>query len=250
MKKILVTNDDGVHAPGLEALIQGLSGLGEIIAVVPNQERSSASHSLTLHHPLRVTRVRKDIYVTTGTPSDCVIIGMMEILKEKVDLVVSGINNGPNLGDDVTYSGTVAAGIEATLRGVLSFAVSVASFRACRYDAAAGFAGRLAGYVLKKGLPEGTFLNVNVPNIRPAAIKGVQITRMGKRIYRDEMVRRRDPRGGTYYWIGGKEPSAEKGSGTDCAAVARGWISVTPLQLDLTDYKSIKGLRNWRIKYP
>ncbi|OIN95618.1 5'/3'-nucleotidase SurE [Candidatus Desantisbacteria bacterium CG1_02_38_46] len=250
MAKILVTNDDGVHSPGLEVLRKHLKKLGDVIVVVPEREMSTASHSLTLRSPLRVSRIKKGIFITSGTPSDCINIGTLGILKEKPVLVVSGINRGPNLGDDITYSGTVAASIESTLRGIPSFAISVASFKNCRFNLAAKFAFILARYILKNGLPSHTFLNVNVPNVSIRSIQGVEITHQGKRIYKENLVKRTDPRGRTYYWLGGDEPTGEIEEGTDFAAVARKKISITPVQLDLTDYKMIDKLRNWHIKFP
>jgi 5'-nucleotidase len=249
MLKILITNDDGVHSPGLEILRKHLKKLGDVTVVVPERDMSTVSHSLTLHHPLRVSRVKKGVFITNGTPSDCVNIGILEILRGKPDIVVSGINKGPNLGDDITYSGTVAASIEATLRGILSFAISVASFKNCKFDPASKFAFILAQYVLKNGLPDHTLLNVNVPNVSTRSIRGVEITRQGKSIYKERLVRRVDPRGNTYYWLGGDEPSSEVEKGTDFAAIAKNKISVTPVCLDLTDYKMIDKLQGWRIKY-
>lgn len=250
MPKILITNDDGIHSPGLEILRKHLKKLGDVIAVAPEREMSTASHALTLHHPLRISQIKKKVFITNGTPSDCINIAILGILKEKPDLVVSGINRGPNLGDDVTYSGTVAASMEATLRGIPSFAISVASFKNCRFNVAAKFAFILARYILKNGLPAHTFLNVNVPNVNLKNIRGVGITRQGKRIYKEELIKRTDPRGHTYYWLGGIEPSSEIEAGTDFAAIARNKISVTPSQLDLTDYKMIGKLRKWHIKFP
>lgn len=251
MTRILVTNDDGVYSPGLEVLMKELAKIGEVTSVVPHQERSSVSHSLTLHSPLRINKVRKNIFTSTGTPSDCVLIGLFDIMKKnKPDIVVSGINMGPNLGDDVTYSGTVAASIEAILRGFPSFAVSVASFSRCRFDVAAKFSRRLAEYVLERKLPSNTFLNVNVPSVAAGKIRGVEITRLGRRIYKDTLVRRKDPRGGVYYWIGGKEPASDMKEGTDSAAVMKNKISVTPVHLDLTNYGLMSELENWNIEFP
>ena len=250
MPKILVTNDDGIHSAGLEVLRKCLKKLGEVTVVVPKREMSTASHSLTLHHPLRISQIKSGVFITSGTPSDCINIGILGILKRKPDLVVSGINRGPNLGDDITYSGTVAASIESTLRGIPSFAVSVASFNNCRFNVAAKFAFILARYILKNRLPPRIFLNVNVPNVSMKKIRGVEITRQSKRVYKEKLVKRTDPRGHTYYWLGGDEPSAEIEEGTDFAAIVKNKISITPAQLDLTDYKMIDKLRNWHIKFP
>ena len=250
MAKILITNDDGIHSPSLEVLRKNLEKLGDVIIVVPEREMSAASHSLTLRRPLRVSQIKKGIFITDGTPSDCINIGMLGILKGKPDLVVSGINMGPNLGDDITYSGTVAASIEATLRSVPSFAISAASCKNCKFNVAAKFAFVLAQYILKNGLPSRTFLNVNVPNVSIKRIKGIEITRQGKRIYKEKLVKRTDPKGREYYWLGGEEPSSEIEERTDFAAIARNKISITPVHLDLTNYKMIDKLRNWHIKFP
>ena len=251
MIRILVTNDDGVYSPGLETLMGELKKLGKVTAVVPHQERSSVGHSITLHSPLRINRFKDNVFITTGTPSDCILIGLFDVFKEhRPDIIVSGINIGPNLGDDITYSGTVAASIEATMRGVPSFAVSVASFSQCRYDVAAKFSHKLSKYILENGLPENTFLNVNVPNVPPSKVRGVKITKLGKRIYKDKLIKRRDPRGGVYYWIGGGEPASDRRDGTDTSAILKNSISVTPVHLDLTNYRSIEELRNWNIQFP
>lgn len=248
--KILITNDDGIYSPSLEILRKYLRKLGDVIVIVPDRERSTVSHALTLHNPLRVSKVKRGVFITNGTPSDCINIGILEILKRKPDLVVSGINSGPNLGDDITYSGTVAASIESAIRGIPSFAISVASFKNCKFNTAAKFAFVLAKYLFKNRLPYKTFLNVNVPNVDIKNINGVEITRQGNRIYKEKLIKRTDPRGRTYYWIGGDEPSAKLEEGTDFTAIAQNKISVTPVQLDLTDYKLIDKLRKWRIKLP
>jgi len=250
VKRILLTNDDGIHSPGLEVLKKELSELGRVTVIVPANDRSTVSHSITLRHPLRITRIKEDVFTTTGTPSDCVIIAIFDIFRRKPDLVVSGINKGPNLGDDITYSGTVAASIEATLRGVASFAISVASFKNCRYDVAGRFGRKLAEYIFEKGLPQDTFLNVNIPNVPLQKIKGVRITHLGRRIYRDKLIRRKDPHGEIYYWLGGEKPTDELEPGTDCSAVRCKYISVTPVHLDLTNYRALDILRKWRIKFP
>ena len=239
---ILVTNDDGIHSPGLKTLAEALEGIGKLYVIAPDRERSAAGHSLTLHKPLRATMLAPDWYVVDGTPTDCVTLGVMGMLKEKPQLVVSGINLGANLGDDITYSGTVSAAVEATLLGIPAFAVSAVESARQDLDVAAVFAGRLAQLVLKQGLPRDTLLNVNVP---AGEVKGMAVTRQGKRSYSELIVEKIDPRGKTYYWIGGGEPTWELLGGTDYEAVMEGKISITPLHLDLTNYGAIEGLKKW-----
>ncbi len=239
---ILVSNDDGITAPGLSALAGALRRVGKVCVVAPDRERSAASHSLTLHKPLRVEKVGINMYAVDGTPTDCINLAINSILTGRPALVVSGINNGANLGDDVTYSGTVSAAMEGTLMSVPSIAVSLAvnGGRRMNFNEAAAFSVRLARYVLKKGLPRDTLLNVNVPSTK--RIKGYRITSLGKRVYSDAIVEKVDPRGKRYYWIGGNELEWEGGKGTDFHAVSRGYISITPIHLDLTNYDSLKEL--------
>jgi 5'-nucleotidase len=233
---ILVTNDDGVHSPGIHALAKRLRELDEVVIVAPDRERSAAGHSMTLHRPLLIEQAREGVYSVNGTPTDCVNIAVKGLLKAVPRLVVSGINKGPNLGDDVTYSGTVAGAIEARILGVPSFAVSLAARQDFRFGDAAEVALQVARYVLSEGEAAGTLLNVNVPNLPAAEIRGTAVTRLGKRVYHQMTVERVDPRGKTYYWIGGGEPEWEHGEGTDFDAIDRKMVSITPLHLDLTDY--------------
>ncbi len=242
---ILLSNDDGVHSEGLQALEERLKGLGKVVVVAPDRERSAAGHSLTLNRPLRAVQLGANRYVVDGTPTDCITLAVMRILKGKPDLVVSGINLGPNLGDDVTYSGTVSAAFEATLLGVPAFAVSVVAKEDFIFDGAADFSLYLAELIFKKGLPPDTLLNVNVPNLPLSEIAGVEITRQGKRIYSEVIVEKVDPRGRTYYWIGGEEPTWERLGGTDYEAVMENKISITLLHLDLTNYSAMQELRSW-----
>jgi 5'-nucleotidase len=246
---ILVTNDDGVQAEGLRRLRRAVSGLGRVVVVAPERQQSGASHALTLSDPLRSNEVEKDVIAVDGTPTDCVLLAMRGLLETRPSLLVSGMNHGPNLGDDVTYSGTVAAAFEGTLLGLPSIAISVSSWEECQFDAAERFATTIAKSVLENGLPEGTLLNVNVPSIPPEEVKGVKVTKLGKRVYRDAVVKKTDPRGRAYYWIGGQPPIWCEGEETDFEAVEHGMISVTPLQLDLTDYKSIHTVRTWDLKF-
>ncbi|MFQ5988291.1 MAG: 5'/3'-nucleotidase SurE [Candidatus Methylomirabilales bacterium] len=241
---ILVTNDDGIHSPGLKALAEALDKIGELYVIAPDRERSAAGHALTLHKPLRATEVAPRWYVVDGTPTDCVTLGVMGMLKEKPDLLVSGINLGANMGDDITYSGTVSAAFEGTLLGIPSFAISAVEPLRQDLGTAAAFATRLARLVLERGLPPDTLLNINVP---PGELNGVEVTRQGKRTYNEVIVEKVDPRGKTYYWIGGGEPTWDRLGGTDYEAVVEGKISITPLHLDLTNYNATDVLKNWEV---
>ncbi len=245
---ILLTNDDGITADGLRYLKEAVRHLGTVTIVAPERQRSGSSHALTLDNPLRIQKLDEDTMAVDGTPTDCVLLAMRGLLERRPDLLISGINHGPNLGDDITYSGTVAAAFEGTLLGLPSVAISVCSWKECRFEAAARFAAVIAEEVLKHGLPPGTLLNVNVPSLPPEDIRGVRITKLGKRIYRDAIVRKTDPRGKDYYWIGGEPPISRGGEDTDFEAIEEGVISVTPLHLDLTDYKSIDVIKSWNLK--
>ncbi len=240
---ILVTNDDGVYSPGIQILAKRLRKLDEVVIVAPDRERSAAGHSMTLHRPLLIEEIKQSVYSVNGTPTDCVNIAVKGLLKETPRLVVSGINKGPNLGDDVTYSGTVAGAIEARLLGIPSFAISLVAREDFRFAEAAEVALRAAGMIFEQGMREGTLLNINVPNLPLPEIRGTQITRLGKRIYHQMTVERVDPRGKKYYWIGGGEPDWEREQGTDFDAVGRGMVSITPLHLDLTDYSVFDKLK-------
>lgn len=240
---ILVTNDDGVYSPGIQMLAKRLREMDRVIIVAPDRERSAAGHSMTLHRPLLIEQIKENVYSVNGTPTDCVNIAIKGLLDEKPRLVVSGINKGPNLGDDVTYSGTVAGAIEARLLEVPSFAISLVARDRFRFAEAAEVALRVAEQILDHGLSAGTLLNVNVPNIPLDDITGTRITRLGKRIYHQMTVERVDPRGKKYYWIGGGDPDWEREEGTDFDAIDRHAVSITPLHLDLTDYASFDGLR-------
>jgi 5'-nucleotidase len=241
---ILVTNDDGVYSPGIQTLAKRLRELDTVVIVAPDRERSAAGHSMTLHRPLLIERLKESLYSVNGTPTDCVNIAVKGLLAETPRLVVSGINKGPNLGDDVTYSGTVAGAIEGLLLGIPSFAVSLAARVDFLFAEAAEVALRTASRILDEGLPAGTLLNINVPNMPVSEMQGTRITRLGKRIYHQMSVERIDPRGKKYYWIGGGEPDWEREEGTDLDAVDRGFVSITPLHLDFTDYASFDRLRS------
>lgn len=236
--RILVTNDDGVFSEGIERLATALSQVGDVFTVAPDQERSAAGHSLTLQHPLRAKQVGERRWSVDGTPTDCVNWGVLHLLKdERPRLLFSGINLGLNLGDDVTYSGTVSAAFEGTLIGISSVAVSQEIETGFTFDAAAEFAVRLAGRLLEQPLPPGTLVNVNVP---AGESRGVRVVRQGRRRYGETVIEKKDPRGRPYYWIGATMPQGELEQGTDLAAVAEKYISMTPLHLDLTDYRSME----------
>jgi len=244
---ILLTNDDGIHSAGLQALAAQLQSFGRVVVVAPDRERSAIGHALTLHAPLRAEEIRKDHWAVSGTPTDAVSLAIGGLLKEKPDLVISGINKGGNMGDDLTYSGTVAAAMEATLMGVPAIAISLSaqSFKYDDFANAAKVAKQLAATVLEHGLPSDTFLNINVPHQKPL---GIQLTRQGKRIYEDAVVENRDPRGRSYYWLGAGELGFQNLEGTDFHAVQHGYVSVTPLHLDLTNYAAMDRLRQWQLE--
>lgn len=244
---ILVSNDDGISSPGLRVLAETLGALGDVMVVAPDRERSAVGHSLTLNRPLRATSVADGWYSVDGTPTDCITLAVMSLLPRRPDLVAAGINHGSNLGDDVTYSGTVSSAIEATLQGIPAFAMSLAGAGQFDFRGAAAFARKLAGEILRRGLPQDTLLNVNVPNLDPEGIRGVAVTRQGRRIYSETVIQKIDPRGKAYYWIGGVDPSWKCTGGTDYEAVSSGWISLTPLHLDLTNHGAIDLIKTWKL---
>lgn len=241
MARILVTNDDGIHSEGLIVLARTLERLGEVTVVAPSHEMSAASHSLTLTRPLRIDRVDRRHYAVDGTPTDCVTLAITHILREsRPDIVLSGINRGPNLGDDTTYSGTVAGALEASIHGVPGIAVSLVTRTDFNFRHAAEFARRIAERVLSDGLPSGTLLSINVP---PGPVKGARITRQGRKNVRPMVLEGLDPRQRPYYWIGEDEIVWPEEKGTDYAAVVEGLVSITPLRNDLTDKRALKQLK-------
>jgi len=243
---ILLTNDDGINSEGLHILKKSLCKLGKVTIIAPDRERSACGHSLTLTHPIRVEEIEEDTFVTDGTPADCINISVLGILPKKPNLIISGINPSPNLGEDVTYSGTVAAAMEGTLLNIPSFSISIGAYSDIKFDFAAEFACKIANFILGRGLPHHTFLNINVPNLPAEKIKGVAITHLGKRTYCEELVKRIDPRGKVYYWIGSKGVVDEEGEeGTDVRAIKEDKISITPLHLDLTNYAVIPEIKKW-----
>lgn len=249
----LVTNDDGVSAPGLLALAKEMRKLGDISILAPDHNWSASGHVKTMHRPLRVKEISLlngiPAFASDGAPSDCVALALLGFLEEKVDLVVSGINPHANIGHDVTYSGTVTAAMEAVIGGVPGVAFSLDSPESHTVEVDYGPAARIARLVIERliqhDIPINTLLNVNIPYLTEDQIKGWMITRQGLRVYRDMLERRHDPRGLPYYWIGGDAPTGVPESGTDFGALAQGFVSITPLQLDLTDYQALESVRSW-----
>jgi 5'-nucleotidase len=228
---VLCSNDDGVDAPHLEALARRIEELADVIVVAPERQRSAASHAITLHKPLRLIEARPKRFALSGTPVDCVYLGILKLCDRKPDIVVSGVNHGYNLGSDVFYSGTVAAAVEGALRGAAGIAFSLHT-RAAEPEHALDFAAKVVRAALAEPLPVGTVLNVNMPG---NGSDQYQWTTLGRREYADDVVERRDPHGRAYYWVGGGPSGHEHVDGTDCVAVARGINSITPMHLDLTD---------------
>jgi len=250
---IFVTNDDGINAPGLFALAQAMRPLGKVSVLAPDHNWSASGHVKTLHRPLRVREaVLSDgspALSTDGAPSDCVALALLGIIPEPLDLIVSGINPYANVSHDVTYSGTVTAAMEGAISGVPSLAFSIDTHEngkvVTHYETAAAVAAQVVKLVQQKGMPKNILFNVNVPNLPLQEIKGWKITRQGLRIYRDELVRRIDPRGRPYYWIGGDVPTGVPEEGTDIGALDANYVSITPLQLDLTAQDCLNEISAW-----
>jgi len=246
--KILLANDDGYRAPGLRQLKHALTGVGELTVVAPDRNRSGASNSLTLDMPLRVQRAEDDVwYVINGTPTDCVHLAITGLFDFDFDMVVSGVNDGANLGDDVLYSGTVAAAIEGRFLGLPTIAVSMVPADGCvqHFETGARVARALVDRLLSAPLHQSTILNVNVPDLPFDEIKGFQATRLGYRHRAEPVVKARDPRGRKIYWVGMAGAGQDAGPGTDFHAITEGYVSVTPLQVDLTRHGALDGLRQW-----
>ena len=250
--RILVTNDDGVQSDGLFALRNALAQIGDVTVVAPERQQSATGHAITLHKPLRLSPVTlrdgSPAFASNGTPSDCATLGIYEAMGGDVDLVVSGINHGPNLGWDIHYSGTVSAAIEAAIIGKSSLAVSVATWDAdVHWQPVADFAAKLAQWLTVHPLPPNTILNVNAPNLPQPEIKGVAVTTQGRRQYVDRIEKRHDPLGRPYFWLGGSlaEEAAGAEDGSDVRAVADGFLSITPIHLDMTAYALMPTLKEW-----
>ncbi len=243
---IMVTNDDGIHAAGIRALAEAMNELGTVTVVAPDRERSAVGHSLTVHTPLRIFELRKGWYAVDGTPTDCVNMGIHNMLPITPDLIVSGINHGANLGDAITYSGTVAAAMEANLMGIPAIAFSLATYGPSEhFTDAAHIAVNVTRTVLAHGLPTDTYLNVNIPNSPRSSMLPPLITRQGKRSFIGKIIDKTDPRGRKYFWLGGEESHLNDEPGTDFHAISHGHVSITPLHIDLTNHKSLAILSKW-----
>jgi 5'-nucleotidase len=243
--RILVVNDDGVYGEGLRPLARALGSLGTVTVVVPEKEQSAASHAVTLHKPIRLRRLEEALYIINGTPADCVRFGALCLLKEKVDLVVSGVNRGANMGADTLYSGTVGAAKEACFLGFRGMAVSLVQPAVRNFESAARIARSAAALLLKNPLPPNVCLNINVPDLPASRLKGAAVTYLGKRLYGRQHTPRLDPRGQAYYWMAGHVPRGIPSPGSDLAAVRDGKVSITPIRLDITDGDALVSVRQW-----
>jgi 5'-nucleotidase len=243
--RILLSNDDGYFAPGLEALADALAGLGEIVVVAPEQNRSGASNSLTLDRPLFLKQAPNGFHFVNGTPTDCVHLAVTGMLEYLPDIIVSGINLGANMGDDTIYSGTVAAATEGFLLGIPSIAVSLTSFEGKHFATAGRIARELVERFVRDPIRDPVLLNVNVPDVPYAELQGTEVTRLGRRHKAEPVVKMRSPRNETVYWVGAAGAAADAGPGTDFNAVERGCVSITPLQVDLTHAAQMSGIQRW-----
>jgi 5'-nucleotidase len=245
----LVSNDDGVNATGIKALAQTLSEMGEVTVYAPSRDRSGASNSLTLDRPIRIHQVEKNRYSVSGTPTDCVHMALTGLMPEEPDMVISGINNAANLGDDVLYSGTVAAAIEGRYLGLPAIAFSLVTKHGQNkhrfFESAQYYIKKIVQNLQNNPLPKDTILNVNIPNLPLKEIKGVQVTRFGNRHKAENTVQDTDPRGRKIYWIGAAGPEADAGEGTDFFAVKNAYVSITPMQVDMTKHSTIDSLKQW-----
>jgi 5'-nucleotidase len=245
----LVSNDDGVNATGIKALAESLKKLGEVTIYAPNRDRSGASNSLTLTSPLRINKVEENRFSVSGTPTDCVHMALTGLMKEKPDMVVSGINNAANLGDDVLYSGTVAAAIEGRFLGLPAIAISLATNHGNQerryFETAQHFLNLIISKLIIKNISTDTILNINIPNLPMEKVKGIQVTRLGHRHQAENTIQDKDPRGKNIYWIGPAGPEADAGAGTDFYAIKQGFVSITPLQTDMTNHSLINELNDW-----
>ncbi|MGM0568675.1 MAG: 5'/3'-nucleotidase SurE [Elusimicrobiota bacterium] len=245
MKNILITNDDGIQAPALDILEEKFSRLGNVTVVAPEFPMNAKSSSISLHKPVRICKYSRNRYSVSGTPADSCRVGILSIMDDNVDFVVSGINDGANLGDDISYSGTVAAAREAALLRVPSLAVSLVIDKLKNFNAAGDIAFEVASRIISRGIPERKLLNLNVPDIPAENIKGIKLSRLGIRIYERKVREREDPAGRKYYWIIGESIDGHSDSGTDFEAISQDYASLTPVTLDSTDYDFLKELGNW-----
>lgn len=246
--KVLITNDDGIHATGIQTLARAISAVADVAVVAPEHERSATGHAITLHKPLRAHRttipgLEAPAWATNGTPADCVVLGILDLLPARPDMVLSGINVGPNIGSDLSYSGTVSGAMEGAIMGITSMAISVAAFDQIHYETAAEVAVRLVEMVARHGWPEDTLLNVNVPNLPREEMRGFAVTRQGTRRYISRLEKREDPRGRHYYWLTGERAPAPDEEGSDAWALAQGMVSVTPIQMNMTADEAIADLQ-------
>jgi 5'-nucleotidase len=247
--RILISNDDGYLARGLRVLAAALGEFADVTVVAPDRNRSGASNSLTLDAPLRVERVEERIYFVTGTPTDCVHVAITGLLEEEPDMVVSGINHGANLGDDVLYSGTVAAAMEGRFLGFPAIAVSLVQGEHRNFDAAAAIVSRLVHQIVEDPLPRDSILNINVPDVPPGRSPSLQVTRLGFRHKSEPVIKGQDPKGEPIYWVGPAGSGQDAGEGTDFHAVAAGRASVTPIKVDLTDHRRLAPLGDWLARH-
>ncbi|MFT4059945.1 MAG: 5'/3'-nucleotidase SurE [Legionella sp.] len=243
--RVLISNDDGVHAPGINILAKELATIVDIEVMAPDRNRSGASNSLSLTRPLKITQLENKYYSVEGTPTDCVHLALTGFLNPVFDMVVSGINDGANLGDDILYSGTVAAAMEGRYLGLPAIAISMAGDNIQHYKTGALIAKQLVMQLSTHSLPSQTILNVNVPDLPIDQIKGLQVTRLGTRHGAEPIVKDHDPRGRLIYWIGLPGQAADAGPGTDFCAINEGYVSITPLHLDMTNYKMFEQLSSW-----
>lgn len=243
--EFLVTNDDGIFSPGIRVLAEVAAEFGKVTVVAPEAERSGISHAITLSEPLRVREFEDGWFALNGTPADCVFIGIHHILKERPDFVLSGINRGPNLGYDVLYSGTVGGAMEGLIQGVPSCAFSLVCKDEYPFDAIRPYVRAILGEVVERGFPGGVLLNINIPSPKMGPFRGFKVTRIGKRFYSNDIIRRVDPRGLEYLWIGGTRVTMEEDPETDCGAVKAGYCSITPIRLDVMAYDVVEKLRNF-----
>jgi 5'-nucleotidase len=248
---ILVSNDDGIDAPGIYALVQELRKVGDVVVVAPDKQQSAVGHAITMNFPLRAKEVKKDGsffgYAVEGTPADSVKLAVKALLKKKPDLVVSGVNHGANTAISIIYSGTVSAATEGTILGIPSIAVSLTTYGPPDFRYAAKFSRKLAQLVLKKGLPQGTLLNVNVPAVPEKEIRGVRVTRQGQAVWNDTFDVRRDPTNKEYYWLTGNLEEDDEGPEFDQSCVRDNYVSVSPIHYDLTDYTMLKSMEQWDV---
>jgi len=248
--RILLSNDDGIYSEGIQVLKEHLDSIAEVIVIAPDRERSTISHAITLRKPLNLKEVKTNGktwgFSVNGTPADCIIAGLLEVMKDKKpDLIVSGINHGPNLGNDIFYSGTVGAAMEGAMRNIPSLAVSINSSKDFKFESAAQYTKEIVYNLTKQNLPNNLLLNINFPNVEYVDLQGIQIIRHGQRKYQDELFKISDPKGKVHYWLGGEIDHESIEKNTDYGTVHNKKVSITPILLDLTDYKMMSKMKKW-----